>query len=212
VVYVSITIPLGDIFPRLTFSKTEAKILDTIVAEKNGNAYSLWKTSGLKHYPTVLRTLKKLEKNRLVQVSSEKGTRGEKIYTPTLVGTLVSYEVKGEEKKEIEIIEKNSRLFRELYKINKDDYWGLCVVREIMLDVYRKREPRSLDEVVKKEMEETLDDYVLNRLGEDPEWITKLSKVEWVRPLALEAIENEMTRLKSNIEALNRLEEIFTAK
>jgi len=207
---VSIRIDIGSIFPKLIFSKTEAKILDTIVKEKSGNAYSLWKASGLKHYPTVLRTLKKLEEKRLVQVSSEKGTRGERIYIPTLEGTLVTYKVKGEEKRIVEMIEKNSRLFRELYKIDKDDNWALWVLREIMLDFYGKKEPRSFDAIIREEVESCVDDYVLNRLYEDPEWITKLSKVKWIKPIALKLIEDEINRSKMNIEALNKLKAIFT--
>jgi len=207
---VSIRIDLGSMFPKFIFSRTEAKILDTIVKEKSGNAYSLWKASGLKHYPTVLRALKKLEEKRLVQVLSEKGMRGERTYTPTLVGTLITYKVKGEEKKIVEMVEKNSSLFRELYKIDKDDNWALRVFSEIMMDFYRKIEPRSFDAIIRKEVESWLDDYFLNRLGEDPEWITKLSKVKWIRPLALKLIEDEIDWLKTNIEELNKLQMLFT--
>jgi len=104
---------VGNLIPKyIRLSKTEAKILDTIVATKSGNAYGLWKTSGLKHYPTVLRTLKKLEGKRLVQALSESGTRGERIYSPTLVGILVSYVLHAEEKKLVEIVAKDSSLFR----------------------------------------------------------------------------------------------------
>ena len=209
----SIKLNISDIIPKYAFlSNTEAKILDIVITAKSGNAYGLWKTSGLKHYPTVLRALKKLEERRLVQVLSDKGIRGERIYAPTLVGMLVSYIINGEEKKQTTLVVKNSSLFRELYKIDKDDYWRKRVVQEIILDVYRKKEPRSVDDVIKNEVEDYLDDYVLNRLDEDPEWIRKISEVKWIRPLAVRVIEDELNRLKRNVEALNKLKKIFTAK
>lgn len=59
-------------------NKTEAKVLGTLTRIERGNAYQIWKYSGLKHYPTVLRTLKKLEKKRLIRVLDVRSARGEK--------------------------------------------------------------------------------------------------------------------------------------
>ena len=205
---------MGDIIPKyIRLSKTEAKILDTIIKVKSGNAYSLWKASGLKHYPTVLRTLKKLEEKRLVQTLSERGTRGERIYAPTLVGTLVSYISNKEEQKIVEMVAKNSSLFRELYKTDKDDYWVCGAVQDIVLDVYRKEEPRSFDEAIFSRVEGSLIDCVINPLDEgNSEWIIEHSKVGWIRQLAIRRIEEEINRSKMNIEELRKLKETLTAK
>ena len=199
---------LGNIIPKyISLSKTEAKILDNLITIKSGNAYGLWKTSGLKHYPTVLRTLKKLEEKRLAQVLSESGTRGERTYAPTLVGTLVSYIFNGEEEKIAKMVAKNSSLFRELSKIEKADDLAFFAVQDIILDVYRKTEPRGIDEAVKSRVEDHLVDRILNILDEgNPEWLIKVSKIKWIRQLAIRKIENERSFLKREIEELENLE------
>lgn len=197
---------LGDIVPRyISLSKTEAKILDTVITEKSGNAYGLWKRSGLKHYPTVLRTLKKLEEKRLVQVLSEKGTRDERIYAPTLLGTLVSYIAKGQEKRIVKMVAKNSSLFREVSKIEKDDDWAFFSVQDILLDVYRKKEPRGIDEAVKERVGEEIIGCVINIDESAMEWILKFSKVKWIRQRAIRETESERTFLKQKMSDLEEL-------
>ena len=204
---------LGDIIPRyIRLSKTEAKILDTIVTTKSGNAYGLWKTSGLKHYPTVLRTLKKLEEKRLVQVLSESGTRGERIYAQTLIGILVSHIFNNEKKKIVEMVAENSSLFREFYKIEKDDAWAFFVAQDIILDVYRKEEPRSFDKAIFDRVDGSLVDCIINPLDEDNvEWIMKLSKVKWIKQLAIERIKDEINRIKMNVKELRKLKGTLTS-
>jgi DNA-binding PadR family transcriptional regulator len=59
-----------------------------------GNAYVVWKASGLKHYPTVLKALKKLEKAQFVEVST-KGRRGEKQFVPTMIGVMILHSSTG---------------------------------------------------------------------------------------------------------------------
>lgn len=201
---------LGHISPKyIGLSKTEAKILDTLIRVKSGNAYVLWKASGLKHYPTVLRTLKKLTEKRLVQILSESGTRGETVYAPIPVGMLVSYVLNGKEKKIVEMVAKNSRLFRELYKIEKDDYWAFVAVGDIMIDVYAKREPRSFDEVVKhvveNEIVDCVTDGVFNRNIEAMDWLLKLPKVKWVREIAIDWIKSERKRVRQMMNDLDDL-------
>ena len=201
---------LWDVIPKyIRLSKTKVKILSTIVATKSGNAYGLWKTSGLKHYPTVLRALKKLEERRLVQVLSESGTRGERIYTPTLVGILVSHIFKREKKKIVRMVEKNSSLFRELYEMDKGDYWAFRVVQDIILDVYRKEEPRSFDEAVANRIQGLIVDRmvegVYNKNKDAIELILKFSKIKWIRELAIREIERERIRLRQAMIGLDEL-------
>lgn len=205
---------LGDVIPRyIRLSDTEVKILHTLIQLKSGNAYRVWKTSGLKHYPTVLRALKKLEEKRLVEVLSENGMRGERIYAPTIMGTLVSHVFSREEKKILNLVEENSRLFRELLKIDKEGYWAFVAVKRIIFDVYSDRELRSIDEVIREKIEDGLTDCALNPLEEgNPEWITKVSQVKWVRQLALKVIDREIDWFEKNAEKLKKLKETLTAK
>ena len=203
---------LEDVVPHyIRLSKTEAKILDALISVKSGNAYSLWKASGLKHYPTVLRTLKKLEEKRFVQALNERGTRGERIYTPTLVGILGSYVFNGEEKKIVNMVGENSKLFRELSKIQKDNDLAFYAVQDILFDVYRKRKPRSIDEAVKERLEDDLQGHVFSILDEGSrEWIIKVSKVKSMRELAVKEIEISMDWCKKQLETLKQLKETLT--
>ena len=205
---------LGDTIPRsIRLSDTEVNVLRTLIQLKRGNAYRVWKTSGLKHYPTVLRTLKKLEEKRLVEELSESGVRGERIYTPTITGTLVSHVFGGEEKKILKLVEENSRLFRELRRIDKEGYWAFVAVKRIIFDVYSDRKLRSFDEVIRERIEQGLTDCALNPLEEgNPEWITEVSQVKWIRQLALKVIEREMDWFEMNTEELRKLKETLTAK
>ena len=201
---------VGNLIPKyIRLSKTEAKILDTIVATKSGNAYGLWKTSGLKHYPTVLRTLKKLEGKRLVQALSESGTRGERIYSPTLVGILVSYVFNREDKKIVEIVAKDSSLFRELSKIKKNDDLAFYAVQDILLDVYRKKEPQNIDDAIKKRLEDDIIDnildYAFNRNEKAMELILKFSKIKWMRERTVIEVESERISLKQAMKSLDEL-------
>lgn len=192
-------------------SKTEAKILDTLTTKKRGNAYGIWKLSGLKHYPTVLRALKKLEEQRLAQVVSVSGKRGEKVYVPTLGGVLISYVLNRDENKIVEMVTKNSSKFRELYKIEKDDHWAFSAVRNMIADVYAKKEPRSFDEaiedVVADAIVDTVTDGVFNRNKEAMDWLLKLPKVKWVREMAVNWIENEQKRVRKMMNDLDELKE-----
>jgi len=189
-------------------SKTEAKVLGTLITIKSGNAYGLWKASGLKHYPTVLRTLKKIEEKRLVKALGERGTRGEKIYAPALVGTLVFYIFNGEEEKILKIAEEKSSLFRELSRIEKADDWAFHAIQDIIVDEYREmKEPRSIDRAIQDTVELNLVDRILNIHEEDNvEWIIKFSKVKRIRNLAIRAIENERSDSTRRIEELEKLE------
>jgi hypothetical protein len=210
----SFKIILGHTIPaHIRLSKTEAKILDTITTKQSGNAYRLWKASGLKHYPTVLRTLKKLEQKRIVQALGESRVRGERIYTPTLRGTLISYIFKGNEKKIIEIVEKNSSLFRELYKVDKDDYWAFRAVEEFILGTYTGRESRNIDDCVKFRLDWVVSDTLMDILEKGkPEWIIKVSKVEWIRQRAIRHIEDQIDAWKKHLSELRKLQKRLISK
>ena len=209
-VYVYFKRILADTIPKyVRLNKTEAKILDTLITMKNGNAYKTWKASGLKHYPTVLRTLKKLEEKRLVKIFSESGTRGERIYVPTLVGTLVSYIFNGQEKKIVKMVEENSSLFRELYKIDREDSWAFLAVQDIIIDAYRTKEFRSFDEAIENRVEgfvvDKMMDAVFNKIEGAMDWILKISKIRWIREIVVRLVESEKTKTRQAIDDLDEL-------
>lgn len=199
----------------MKLSKTETKILEAIVIVKSGNAYGLWKKSGLKHYPTVLRSLKKLEEKRLLQILSESGTRGERTYTPTSLGTLIHYALKDEKAQLIETVSRNSYMFQELVnsKVIEDAYsWMYNIIRRMASDVVRG-ELRTIDYVVKEAISEYIGDTLLNiRDQENKNEIIKLSKVESVKELIIDEIEEEIGRCQKQVQELRKLKERLTAK
>jgi len=196
-------------------SKSEAKILDTLLAIESGNAYGLWKTSGLKHYPTVLRAVKKLKEKRLIKDLSESGTRGEKIYIPTLFGTLLHYALRDEENRIAEIISQKSRLFKELLdsKIEQNSHFlSRIILRYMVYDVLKGKSP-IIDDLIKDIYLDFIRDNVSNiDDSKSKNELKKLSKVEWLRNFIIEDIEREINyNIKQNQE-LKKLKATLTTE
>lgn len=207
-------LPIAQAYSRL--SKTEERILTIMITLKSGNAYNSWKASGLKHYPTVLRTLKKLEEKRLVQVMSENGIRGERIYVPTLFGTLLHFALKDEITRLKEIISQNSTLFRELLEsLGTGDslHYAYMVVREMVSDVAGGKS-RTIDNILKEYFDLVIINEVTNiHLGggeKHKNEVIKLTKVEWLRKLTIEIIEAEIKSSEKLIQELKKLKQTFT--
>lgn len=98
----------------VSLSNTEFGTLNALIGIDGGNAYRVWQNSGLKHYPTVLRALKKLKGKGLVDVLEKTGERGEKFYVQTFLGTLVPPIVNQNTKKVFNLLAKRSVRFEEL--------------------------------------------------------------------------------------------------
>ena len=206
-------LPTAQAYTRL--SKTEEEILTTMITLKSGNAYSSWKASGLKHYPTVLRTLKKLEEKRLVQVMSENGIRGERIYAPTLFGTLLNSALKDEKTRLKEIISQNSTRFQQLLEsLETDDSlnYTYMVVHEMVLDIVGGKS-RTIDDILNEYFDLVIVNEVTNiHLGEGEKHkneVIKFAKVEWLRKLTIEIIEGEIESSEKLIKELGKLKEVL---
>ena len=190
-------------------SKIESMILGALMTMESGNAYSLWKETKLKYYPTVLRALKKLEEKNLVKIISKGGSRGETVYAPTLTGIFVFYILKEESQKLLNFVSKNSTLFRELYTMQKDIRWMYSIIREFFWS--EKREQLSIDEMVKSVLETSIMD-ALDNIRYDPKARKKLmefSKISGVKPLIIEMIETEIERNKKDLKALNEFQRVM---
>ena len=70
------------------FSQVDNKVLATLVEVRSENAYNIWKKSELKHYPTVLRSLRKLQKRGFVRARRIVGIRSTRQYELTLLGAI----------------------------------------------------------------------------------------------------------------------------
>jgi hypothetical protein len=181
--------------------------METLMAIKSGNAYSLWKKSKLKHYPTVLRTLRKLYEKNFVEVLSENGLHGETTYIPTTRGSFIFYILRNEEQELLTFISSNSRLFHELYELKTDKTWIYQIVlREFFWS--EKGEKVSIDELVKKIVESYVSDCILN-IRDEPEArkeLRMLSRVGWIKSLIIEETQRAIDSWKRDLEALTKFE------
>jgi hypothetical protein len=180
--------------------------METLVAIRSGNAYSVWKKSKLKHYPTVLRTLRKLHEKNLVEILSKDGLHGETTYIPTLQGSFIFYIFRNEEHELLKFISSNSRLFKELHGIQPDELWIYAIIREFCWS--EKREKISIDELVRKIIEQDVGDSILN-VSNDPEALKNLrmlSRVGWIKSLIIKRTKSEIDYAKRNLGTLIKFE------
>jgi len=184
-----------------------------MITLKSGNAYNSWKASGLKHYPTVLRTLKKLEEKRLVQIVSENGIRGERIYSPTLFGTLLHYALRDEKTRLVEIISQSSSLFQEMLESLGTDFsqdYTYMIVREMVSDVAGGKS-RTIDNILEEYFSEAIDNDLIN-IDIDKKYrneVIKFAKVEWLRKLTIKLIETEIQSYEKLTQELRKLKEML---
>jgi predicted transcriptional regulator len=201
----------------LPLSEIDSKVLKTLIKIKGGNAYTTWKASGLKHYPTVLRSLKKLEANGCIEVSKVKGMRGEKQYVPTLPSILISLALEENLPKIREIITNNSSKFRELSKANvaNIDDWAVEIVEGVFWGIKAKRKTKkSFDEILEEKIYDYIDGFFINILTERRDAINEIIEsaraVEWMRQIAFKVIEALIDWSEKEIEALKKTKEMMT--
>lgn len=204
--------PLIDLFrdniPRhlQKLNKTESKLMETLMAIKSGNAYSLWKKSKLKHYPTVLRTLRKLHEKNFVEILSKDGQHGETTYVSTIRGSFIFYILRNEEQELLTFISSNSRLFHEFYEVKPDKTSIYAIIREFSWS--EKSEKVSIDELVKRVVEIHVGDRI-NNVSYDPEArkdLRTLSRIGWIKSLIIKETQFAIDSRKRDLEALTKFE------
>lgn len=191
-------------------SKTESKVMETLMTMKSGNAYSLWKQSKLKHYPTVLRTLRKLNEKNFVEILSKDGVRGETTYYLTVQGSFVFYFLRNEEQELLDFLSSSSRLFQEVRGVLRESVqarvWMFSIVRDIFWVEERKKV--NIDEVVKKSVKSYVGDRILN-IRNEPEArkeLRVLSRVGWIKSLIIEETQRAIDSWKRDLEVLTEFE------
>jgi hypothetical protein len=154
--------------------------------------------------------LKKLEKKRLVNTLGANGVRGEKTYSSTLVGVLISLIFSGDEKKVVEMALKESSLLRELYKAEKDDDWAFTSADTFILSAQKDEHPLSFDEAVRDSVDRIVFDRVVdafwNRDQESLDWLIKKLRVTWVKDVITERIKNERARIAEATKKMDAFE------
>lgn len=182
----------------------DGKILETLIEMKSGNAYAIWKASGLKHYPTVLRVLKKLHEMRLIQLLGQKGSRDETIYISTLAATLMLYIIKEDGKGLRRVVADKSYLFRELEAVEKN--YEFFVVREILEDAVTGKKQREVNQIVMDGVEDDIRGLMMNITHEDDaQSIMRLERVEWIRDLIITVAQDEIAYDERHMNKLKEL-------
>ncbi len=191
-------------------TKTEVAILEAIVEAKNGNAYTIWKASGFKHYPTVLRVLRKLKEKRLINTLDERGSRNDIVYVSTLATSLYLSIAKNDTEKIKQIIEESSSLFHDLETgktENEKINWALGTAREIIGEAITSKKQLDVNEVIRDYVAEGLREDIINILYHEHEQkLIKAAKVSWIRELILSLIEREIADETKQIAKLKKLQ------
>ena len=205
---------IRNIFLRsIPLTPIDNKVLETLVAMKSGSAYSIRKVSGLKHYPTVLRSLKKLEKKGCVEALTElSGARTKRIYVPTLLGKLTHHILRRETAQVTKTIALSSPLFQAMVnaEVQGIDEWAYFIARYMLFHVDEEKPP-NIGDILKDIVSGSLGDDVVNIHDQrSRNKILQITKVEWIRKLAIEETESEIRRSKKYIEQLRILKEKLT--
>jgi len=176
------------------------------MAIKSGSAYSLWKTSKLKHYPTVLRTLRKLDEKKFVEILSKDGLHGETTYVSTIRGSIIFHVLRNEEQELFAFISSISQLFRELLEVEPSKTWIYSIIRGFFGS--EKSEKLSIDELLKEIVGDLIGDCVTD-IRDDPETrkeLRKLSRIGWIRSLIIKETQYAIDAWKRDLEALTKFE------
>jgi len=203
----------------MPLSNAESKTLDTLISIKSGSAYSIQKNSDLKHYSTVLRALKKLEKKGCVKAQTEMiGARGKKSYVPTHLGKLTQYISRDEKNQVFRLFTSSSHKFREM--VDSDlkgiEKWTYDIAVGIIWNwnahIHADSKLRTIDEIVEVQVEDEINEKLLSIQEESVEKIIELTKVKWIKKLAIKLVIDTTDWYKKQIEIYNKLQETLTTE
>jgi hypothetical protein len=183
----------------------EKKIFVKLMNLRSGNAYTLWKETGLKHYPTVLRTLKRLKDKKMIKVIAEDGSRGEKIYAPSIQGRIIFYLIENKRKELLKFILENSTLFKEVP--NKEN-WILSFL--FYFFSYPNRERLTIDDAVRGMMELRLSDGLGNIVYDVDarKEVMELSMISFAKPILFRLLDEEMDRAKKELKEYREIKNL----
>jgi hypothetical protein len=189
-------------------NKTEQRILETLIEMKSGNTYAIWKASGLKHYPTVLRVLKKLLEKRMVQSLSQKGIRDEITYVSTDAAASLLYIVKDELGKLHRLLIDKSKHLSELAALEKKDVWDVFVARGIIEDAVTRKKQRDIDEILEDEIIGVLQDWIMNISYQDnAQKIARFARIKWMRDIITKVADGQIAEEEQHIDELRKLQQ-----
>jgi len=157
---------------------------------------------------------KKLEEKFLVKTLGANGIRGERVYAPTLFGTLLRYALADEKEKLVEIISLKSAHFQEALKSKAiDDHWAFSIVIDLASDAIGGRR-RTIDEIMEETFENNISSELLNIVHDQKqkEEIFRFAKADWIRALTIRYIDDEIEWTKKYRQELKKVKEELMAK
>lgn len=192
-------------------TKVESKVLATLIKMRKGNAYAIWKMSGLKHYPTVLRALKNLKRKGYVLTEAKVGVRNKTIYSPTFGGTIVLELLQRNYAKLAEIIAHKSSKFREIMNVGvQARFIAINMARKIVQMARTEGEEvyeRGLDRILRSALFDAFVDDIYNISDANVEEILKVKKINWAKDVVLNLIHEVQSSFERDLISLNKLEQ-----
>lgn len=204
------------IFSVPEFSKVDTKVLATLIEVHSGNAYNVWKKSGLKHYPTVLRSLKKLRKRGFVTATRTVGMRSTRHYKLTLVGTISYHLLKKDKKTLYNILIENSPKFRDLvnYKFRDIDAIASYAISWFMNFSLSGREDlkrATLDERVESPFDDRINNDLMSINDRDSKNdLIEIAKIPWIGDLTLRILDTNINWANDLLEKWKDLKKSLT--
>jgi predicted transcriptional regulator len=213
--YLSISLDtiLGE---NISLSQAELDVLKALIRIGGSNTYEIWKESGLKHYPTVLRNLKKLQLKGLSRVTHLKTGRARNIYTSSFLGTLTPAMIEQDRERLLIQMSKQSTKFEDLLKLkieNDEKYHlGMRIIREL----FRKRNTKDsedIDKLVKDQTEDYIAECTLeitNQRHDEKELseilgvLKELTTIQWIKKLVISFLDRWSGEIKEDLRNFQR--------
>lgn len=194
------------------------EVLATLLLAKHGeNAYAIWKKSKVKHYPTALRSLKKLQKRGFVTTTRIAGVRNTNIYELTLLGEISSHVLRKDKQLLLSTLAENSAKFRELesYKLENIDDIASYITHIYLLFSLSDREDlrgRPIEQFVEDYIEDKVDEDLLN-IGnsESKADLMKITKVPWIKDLTITRLSSQIDYTSNLLKEYRQLKNFFTS-
>jgi hypothetical protein len=200
----------------ISLSQAELDVLKALIRIGGSNTYDIWKESGLKHYPTVLRNLKRLQLKGLSRVTHLKTGRARNIYTSSFLGTLTPAMIEQDRERLLIQISKQSTKFEDLLKLkieSREKYdLGIRIIRELV----KKRNTKDCEDInklVKDLTEDYIAEYTIQitnerhdekRLSEILGALKELTTLQWVKELVISFLDYWSGEIKEDLRNFQR--------
>ena len=204
----------------LKVSDSEAKCLEILSNNDMINAYEIWKLSDYKHYPTILRAIKKLKNKGFVDESVQEVFKNATYYTINLGGELFYYFISENYDNAFNLLKKDSEKFKIFY----DEFCAVIGGTYTLFNIFEriilltiKNEKCNIEQEIEKLAEGIIAGYLndlVNALVYDEityendilQSIVKISKkYKWIYDLNMKGIESSQDWSRNMYEAYTKI-------